>query len=135
MASVQPPGGWAVNGPINFSSALPATYPLTASATITGGQMLAVSGPGTVAPAGASSTAVIGYAVDDCANGAVCNVLLLGGPVVTATASGSITAGAQCIAAAAGAVATIGAATFEKIIGVALDSPTTGQPFRLALRS
>lgn len=38
---------------------------LKASATITGGQVVAVSGSGTVAPAGADSTAWVGVASND----------------------------------------------------------------------
>lgn len=132
MATVLPASGFAWDSAA--AAQIPATYPLQASATITGGQVLAVTGAGTVGPAGASSTAVIGYAIDDAANGAMTNVLTYG-PVLTCTASGSITAGAQCIAAAAGQVATIGAATFEKIIGTALDTVTNGQLVRVVMKS
>ena len=49
--------------------------PITASAAITAGVSLQVAADGTVVPA--STGVVIGYACDDCANGADCEVALL----------------------------------------------------------
>jgi Uncharacterized conserved protein (DUF2190) len=91
----------------------------TASATVTADQLLEVSGDGTVGPAGAASTAVVGVALAGAASGAPVKMLCYG-PVVSLTSSGAITAGAQVVAGAAGVVVTIGANTFEKIVGTAL---------------
>jgi len=49
--------------------------PITASAAITAGQSLQIAADGTVVPF--STGVVIGYACDDCANGADCEVALL----------------------------------------------------------
>jgi hypothetical protein len=45
-------------------------FTLTASAAITGGQLLEVTGSGTVGPAAAGSVKVVGVAAFDCASGA-----------------------------------------------------------------
>jgi len=91
----------------------------TASATITDGQLLEVSGDGTLGPAGAASVAVVGYALAGAASAAPVRALMFG-PVLSITSSGAITAGAKVVAGAAGVVTTIGANTFEKIVGTAL---------------
>ncbi len=91
----------------------------TASATVTADQMLEVTGDGTVGPAGAASAAVVGFALAGAASGAAVKMLCLG-PVLQITSTGAITAGAKVVGGAAGVVATIGANTFEKIIGTAL---------------
>jgi hypothetical protein len=101
---------------------------LTASATITGGQVLAVSGNGTVGPAGAASAAVIGVAAHDAVSGDRLSVYARG-VIHESTASGAITAGAQVAAGAAGTVASLAAAAgaaagdinnARAVIGVAL---------------
>jgi hypothetical protein len=130
MAATMPASGLAPVTPMHPHAGVGQLYTgLTASATITGGQVLAVSGSGTLAPAGALSTSVVGIAVDDAANGAPVSLFCAGG-VWTGTASGSITAGAKLVTAANGQLQTIGANTFEKIVGTALDTVTTGQPVR-----
>lgn len=91
----------------------------TASATITVDQLLEVSGDGTLGPAGAASAAVVGVALAGAASAAPVKALMFG-PVLSITSSGAITAGAKVVAGAAGVVTTIGANTFEKIIGTAL---------------
>lgn len=91
----------------------------TASATITEGQLLEVSGDGTLGPAGAASAAVVGVALAGAASAAAVKALMFG-PVLSITSSGAITAGAKVVAGAAGVVTTIGANTFEKIAGTAL---------------
>jgi len=91
----------------------------TASATITEGQLLEVSGDGTLGPAGAASAAVVGYALTGAASSAPVKALMFG-PVLSLTSSGAITAAAKVVAGAAGVVTTIGANTFEKIVGTAL---------------
>lgn len=103
-----------------------ANVTLTASATITGGQLVAVSGDRTVAPAGAGSSAWIGVATNDTASGAKLNVT--SGCVVELTSSGAIAAGANVIAGAAGVVVTIGAETdYSKIVGVALSAAASNK--------
>lgn len=82
---------------------------LKASATITGGQLVAVSGSGTVSPAGAKSAAVVGVAAFDAATND--NVTIFAGGVQTLTASGAITAGDLIVAAASGKVAKLAAVT------------------------
>jgi hypothetical protein len=77
---------------------------LKASATITGGQLVEVSGSGTVGPAGAASTKVVGHAAFD----AVTNdyvTIYTPGIVQHGTAAGAITAGAVVQAGAAGTIA------------------------------
>lgn len=93
------------------------TYTGTASATITGKQIIAVSGNGTVGPAGADSNAVIGVAAHDVIlNGLV--AYFPRGPIHISTAAGGITAGARVNSAAAGTVASAAAGVGN--IGIAL---------------
>lgn len=119
-----------------------ASITLTASATVTGGQLLEVSGNGTVGPAGAASAKVVGVAGNDGGSGDRITVH----PRATiheAVASGSITAGDQLGAAAAGQVSTVAAAagatagdinTARSVIGVALTTVTTGNKVRYIIR-
>ena len=91
----------------------------TASAAVTGGQLVAVTGNRTVGPAGAGSSAWIGVAEYDAAIGE--KVTVTSGGIHELTSSGAVAAGANVIGAAAGAVATIGAETdYSKIVGVAI---------------
>lgn len=93
----------------------------TASAAITGGQTLMNSGNNTVAPAGAASTKYVGVAGHDAANGAPVTVLTGVGMVHETVAQGAITAGDLLkVGTVAGSVATVGAGTFDQVIGVAL---------------
>ena len=73
---------------------------LKASATITGGQLVEVTGSGTVGPAGLASTKVVGVAAFDAVNND--DVTIFASGVQHATASGAITAGDVVQAAAAG---------------------------------
>jgi hypothetical protein len=91
----------------------------TASATVTADQLLEVTGDGTVGPAGAASAAVVGLALAGASSGAAVRMLCFG-PVLSIASTGAITAGAKVVAGAAGVVATVGANTFEKIVGTAL---------------
>lgn len=93
-----------------------------ASATITGGQLVHVSGDGTVAPAAADSNKVVGVAAHDAATGAPVTVHALTGVVHELIAgTGGITAGAMVkVGAASNAVLPLGAGTFDLLIGVAL---------------
>jgi uncharacterized protein DUF2190 len=88
-----------------------------ASAAITGGQVLVVSGSGTVGPAGATAAPVIGVAAFDAASAAQVSYFPRGKVHVT-TASGAITAGARVDSGAAGTVAS-GVSSLTNI-GVAL---------------
>lgn len=98
----------------------------TASAAITGGQLVVVSGSGTVAPASVATHSWIGVASTDAANGAVLTVFTEG--VQRLTATGSITAGQLVDAATAGTVAahTNGTSDYN-VVGLALTTVTTGQ--------
>ena len=78
-------------------------FTLQASATITAGQLVEVSGSGTVGPAGAASTKVVGVAAFDAASGD--KVTVYAGGIQHGVAAGAITAGAVVQAGAAGTVA------------------------------
>jgi hypothetical protein len=93
---------------------------LQASATVTGGRLVENTGNGTVGPAGAASTKVIGVAAFDAATGAKVDVWPLPGVVHETTAAGAVAAGDGLAAGAAGTVSTIGAGTFQQLVGVAL---------------
>lgn len=98
------------------------TITSTASAAITGGQLLEVSGDNTVAPAAAGSLKVVGQAGHDAAIGARVTIHAPGRPVCEATASGAIAAGDRLKAAAAGKVAKYvdGTDAATLVVGVAL---------------
>lgn len=99
------------------------TAPLTlqASAAVVGGRLVEVTGNGTVGPAGAASTKAVGVAAyDQPTVGLKVDVWPLPGLVHEVTASGAIAAGDGIIAGAAGVVSTIGAGTFQQLLGVAL---------------
>ena len=103
-----------------------------ASATITGGQLVAVSGSGTVAPTSAATAAFLGVAAFDAASGDKVTIHSVGEHELAA--SGAIAAGANVIAAAAGAVATIGAVTdYSQVVGVAVSAAASGK-VRVVLR-
>jgi hypothetical protein len=89
----------------------------TTSATVTGGQLLIVTGNGTVGPATAASPAVVGVAAFDAANGDRVTYFPRG-KVHVSTASGAITAAARVDAGAAGTVASASAALTN--VGIAL---------------
>ena len=106
----------------------------TASATITGGQLVEVTGVGTVGPAGAASAKVIGVAAFDAASGARVSVHI-GKVVQEATASGSITAGDNLKAAASGQVQTDNAQTNPATFaGVAITTATNGNKVQYVTR-
>lgn len=97
-----------------------------ASATITGGQALFVSGSGTVAPATSAANIIIGVAAFDAASGD--KVTVFGrGTIHKLTASGTVTAADVVEGAAAGAVATHTQGTNDvRVFGIALTTATTG---------
>ena len=90
----------------------------TASADITGGRLVAVTGPRAVGPAAADSAAVVGVAAFDVKAGESVTVYTRAGGVQRLTASGAITAGAKVSSAAAGKIQTVGATTNP--VGLAL---------------
>lgn len=97
-----------------------------ASAAITGGQLVIVSGSGTVAPSTAATHAWLGVAGFDAASGDAVTIFAEGVQRITAT--GSITAGQLVEPATAGTVAahTNGTADYN-VVGIALTTVTTGQ--------
>lgn len=97
---------------------------LKASATIVGGRVVAVSGDGTVATAGADSLVWVGVAANDAVTND--NVTIYTGGVQYCVASGAITAGDQIECAAAGAVATASGTTYATHVGTALKSAADG---------
>lgn len=103
---------------------------LKASATVTGGQVVAVTGSGTVGPAGAASVAWVGVAANDAATND--NVTIFSGGVQSLTASGAITAGAAVATGAAGTVATSATPTSAEIVGIALTTAANGAKVRVA---
>lgn len=114
--------------------------PLTASATITGGQLVAVSGVSTVAPAGANAANWVGVAAYDTASGDL--VTVFAGGVQELVTTGTVTAGDLVVAAANGTVSTLAAVTTptaadvtntRAILGVALTTATTGLKVQVKL--
>ena len=94
----------------------------TASAAITGGQVVEVTGDRTVGPSTAASAKAVGTAAHDAASGAKV-VVHLPGPVDTAVSAAAILAGAKVEAAAAGKIQT---ATTGYVLGIALTAAGAG---------
>lgn len=92
----------------------------TASAAVTGGRLVAVTGDRTVGPAGADSATVVGVAGFDAAAGDLVTVFTRAGGVHRLTAAGAIAAGAKVASAAAGKAQTIGSLTNP--LGIALEA-------------
>lgn len=112
----------------------------TASATITGGQLVAVSGVSTVAAAGANATNWLGVAAFDAVNTDLVTIFADG--VQELVTTGTVTAGDLVVAATAGTVSTLAAVTTptaadvtntRAIVGVALTTATTGLKVRVKL--
>lgn len=115
----------------------------TASATVTGGQLVEFTGDKAVGPAGANSVLVAGWVPYDGVSGDSLPVHQSG--VVPCQASGSIAAGQRVVAAAGGQVAGIAApagtyaaadtTASRAIVGYAEAAITNGSfgPIRLAL--
>lgn len=93
---------------------------LKASAAVTGGRLVAVTGNGTVGPADADSAAVVGVAGFDAAIGEDVTVFTRAGGVHRLTANGAIAAGVKVSSAATGKVQTLG--TTVNPIGLALEA-------------
>jgi hypothetical protein len=118
--------------PVNSDAA---AFTSTASATVTGGQLVKVSGSGTVAPVAATTDRAIGVAAFDAANGQRLTVYVLPGMIheVLNVNAGTITAGAAVTAGATGGadtgtLATVAAA--GTLIGIALTTAATGVKVR-----
>jgi hypothetical protein len=92
----------------------------TASADVTGGRLVAITGNRTVGPAGADSAAVVGVAGFDAKAGERVTVFTRAGGVQQLTASGAIAAGVKVSSAAAGKIQTLG--TTANPIGLALEA-------------
>lgn len=100
----------------------------TCSSAVTGGEVLVVTGSGTLGASSAATVATVGVALSDgAASGDV--TYLPRGPIHLGVASGSITAGNQLVAAVGGRVAALAVATGNAaadinnaryVIGVAL---------------
>lgn len=104
----------------------------TASAAVTGGQLVRISGSGTIAATTAASADWVGVAAQDAAINAAITVNT--GGVQRLTASGTVTAGQNVEGAAAGAVATHTNGTNDaNIVGLALTTATTGNPVNVQL--
>jgi hypothetical protein len=110
----------------------------TASATITGGTIVAVSGNGTVATAGATALNWVGVAAFDAVSGDTVTVYT--GGVQEVTASGAITAGDLVVTAASGQVSTLAAVTTptagdvtgtRAVVGVALTTAANAAKVRV----
>lgn len=97
----------------------------TTSGAVTGGQLVAVNGNGTIGTAGADSNAVVGVACQDAASGV--QVGYHGrGQVHVSVASGAITAGARLNSAATGKVASATAGVGN--VGIAMTTAADGAP-------
>ena len=93
----------------------------TASAAVTGGKLVYVSGDGTVANTTSASTLPIGTAAQDAAASGDKVGVFGRGTIHRLTASGAITAGSLVAAAAAGAVAAhTGGTNDNRVFGIAL---------------
>lgn len=103
-----------------------------ASATITGGQLVIVSGSGTVAPASAATHLWLGVAGFDVANGDQVTVHCEG--VQRIVASGAITAGQTVEAATGGKVAAHTNGTNDiNVVGLALTTAADGALVEVSL--
>jgi predicted RecA/RadA family phage recombinase len=95
----------------------------SASAAITAGQLVSVSGSGSVAPAAAADVPWLGVAAFDAASGANLTVFTSG--VQRIVASGTVTAGQLVHAGASGTVVThTNGTTDYVVVGLALTTAT-----------
>ncbi len=110
-----------------------AVYTSTASAAITGGQLVSVSGVSTVGPS-AGGDHPVGLALHDAPSGGRVAVAMIPNVVHEAVVSAAVVAGAGVVSAAAGQAtsATIGVAgAAGTLLGIWLNSqPTIGQKAR-----
>lgn len=92
----------------------------TASADVTGGRLVEVTGNRTVGPAAADAADVVGVAGFDAKSGETVTVYTRAGGVHALVANGAIAAGVKVSAAAAGKIQTLGATTNP--VGLALEA-------------
>lgn len=111
-----------------FSPGAVVTYGVTTA--VTGGQLVTVSGNGTVAPT-AGAGVVEGVAMRDAAVGQMTPVTA--GGVQVLTASAAITAGQRVQSAAAGAVAPWAGTAAADVIGHATEAIASGAAGRVRL--
>ncbi|MEM0022888.1 MAG: DUF2190 family protein [Archaeoglobaceae archaeon] len=109
----------------------------TASAAVTAGNVVELTGAETVAPTSSTgSTAVIGVAVNNAAQGGLVTVVTKG--VVEVTAAGAISVGALVQSAANGRVASLtlsAVGDVAKIVGKALTAASAaGDKIKILLR-
>ncbi len=117
--------------PVYSGGAKPFT--MSAAATITGAQVVAVSGVGTVAPTSGASGAYAGVAAFDAASGARVTVWPIPGVIHETVTPAGVTAGNALTSSTAGGVdsgtlATVAAA--GTLIGTALSTATAGNKAR-----
>lgn len=93
---------------------------LTASADVTGGRLVEVTGNRTVGPAAADVADVVGVAGTDALSGEKVLVYPRPGGVQRLVASGAIAAGVKVISATGGKIATVGAGANP--IGISLQA-------------
>lgn len=108
-------------------------FTMTASATITGGQVVFASGVNTVAPTAGANGAAIGVAAGDAANGARVAIWPLSGVVHETTTPAGVTAGAAVTSSTAGGVdsGTLGTvAAAGTHLGTALTTATAANKVR-----
>lgn len=107
-------------------------YSSQASAAITGGQLVSVSGPNTVAPAVATDLKVVGVAAHDAANGAPVTVHPIKEVHETTAGTGGITAG-NPVKSDAGGLVTLwvsGTDSAAAYLGTALNTAAAGSLVR-----
>lgn len=117
--------------PVYYGGTEPFT--MTASATITGGQVLFASGVGTVAPTAGANGAYVGVAAHDAVSTQRVTVWPIPGVVHETTTPAGVTAGAALTSSTAGGVdsgtlATIAAA--GTLMGTAVSTATAGNKAR-----
>lgn len=122
--------------PVWTGGVVPSTH--TTSAAVTGGRVLEVSGNGTVAHAGAASTAVLGVAAHDAASGARVTVWPIDNCTHLLEAANAITAAGGIQTAAAGKVDPVttsiaAGSAAGTLIGVA-ETTAAGSPLMLRFR-
>ncbi|WP_188188046.1 capsid cement protein [Nonomuraea sp. SYSU D8015] len=117
--------------PVYYGGAEP--FAMTASAAITGGQVVHASGVGTVAPTAGASGSVVGVAAFDAASGTRVTVWPISGVMHETTTPAGVTAGAALASAASGGVdsGTLGTlAAAGHLIGTAVSTATAGNKCR-----
>lgn len=108
-------------------------FTLTASAAITGGQLVEVTGSGTVGPAAVTSAKVLGVAAFDAGSGQ--RVTIWGPGIHEVTAAANITAGDPIKAAANGQVTayTVGTDAVNALLGKAITTAASGSLVRFQI--